>query len=351
MSNIFGTLSTEFTKSMADLGEKSFRAKQVSDWIFNKKITDFDAMTNLSVTLRKKLKENYSLALPTICKRLVSQDGTKKYLLDLADNEKIEMVLIPSEDKNTLCISSQVGCGRGCKFCATASIGFIRNLLPHEICGQVYLALTELGDDKLTNIVCMGMGEPLDNYNNLIKSLKILQESQRFAISPRRITVSTCGIIEGIRKLATCGLKVKLAVSLNSAIEETRRSIMPISYKNNLASLKDAIVYFRSYSPYRVTFEYIMIKHFNMGNDDIKAIKKFAGDISCKINLIKWNHVQGLDWKTPNDADIDTFMEKLKVLSAAITFRKSRGTDIAAACGQLVSKKTKQEIVCKTSKN
>ena len=328
----------DFTNFLVENNYQKFRSKQIYNWFFEKNMNDFSQMKNIPKNLRAFLDENIESALPEIVQKQVSIDGTTKYLLELPDGSKIEMVLMPSGKKNTLCVSSQVGCARDCQFCATATLGLKRNLTVSEILGQIYLARLELGENKLTNIVFMGMGEPLDNYDNLIISIKILQHEQAFSFSPRRITVSTSGVVPKIYKLAESGLKVKLAVSLNAAIDSKRSILMPINKIYPLAELKKALLDFRRKTNFRITFEYVLIKNFNMDDEDIKAIKKFLGDISCKINLIAWNAVENLPYLSPSEEEIDKFTEKLHVLSAAVTRRKSRGNDIAAACGQLAAK-------------
>jgi 23S rRNA (adenine2503-C2)-methyltransferase len=295
-------------------------------------------MTSLSEALRIKLQSILSISIPTIITKTVSNDGTTKYLLSLQDRSNIEMVIIPNGKKNTLCISSQVGCARECTFCATAKLGLNRNLETHEITSQVFLAIREMGEDKLTNIVFMGMGEPLDNFENVVKAIRILQHDLCFNFSPRRITISTSGVIPQIAKLAETGLKLKLAVSLNSAIQSKREILMPISKTYPLSELKKNLLDFRKKTPYRITFEYVMIKDFNIGQEDVKALLKFLGDISCKLNVIKWNEVDDLPFETPATREIDKFISSMNVLSSAVTYRRSRGADIGAACGQLAAK-------------
>jgi len=336
--NVLDLLPDELVQHLLELGEKEYRAKQILNWIYSKHTIDFSEMTSLSETLRVKLQETYQIGIPKILNKVVSVDGTTKYLLTLQDESKIEMVIIPNGKKNTLCISSQVGCARQCEFCATAKLGFTRNLDTYEITSQVFLAIIELGEEKLTNIVFMGMGEPLDNYENVVKAIKILQHDLCFNFSPRRITVSTSGVIPQISKLADTGLKLKLAVSLNSAIQSKRELLMPISKVYPLTELKKTLIDFRKKTPYRITFEYVMIKDFNIGREDVKALLKYLGDISCKLNVIKWNKVEDLPYETPSAIEIDKFISSMNVLSSAVTFRKSRGTDIDAACGQLATK-------------
>lgn len=335
----FFSLSEEQQKELfKSLDQKDFRRKQFCNWVYKKLEINIDNMTDISVKTREILKKNINLKLPKIKATQKSNDGTVKYLLELKDRNVIEMVSMPGDSKHTLCISSQVGCKQGCSFCATAKLGFKRNLTVDEIISQVYMVAAEIFPNKITNIVFMGMGEPLDNYENVIESVKLLQSSFGLGISPRRITISTCGLPNNILKLAESGVKVKLALSLNSAINEKRSKIMPINNKANLNSLKSALRYFRSKTAFRITLEYIMIKNFNMESEDIKALKKFAGDISCKLNLIPYNSIESLPYESPDENDVKKFVENLQSLSAAVTVRNSRGQDIAAACGQLAGK-------------
>ena len=338
IKNVLDLLPEELIQQLLEIGEKEYRAKQILNWIFNKRTTNFNEMTSLSEDLRTKLQETYQIGIPTILNKVVSVDGTTKYLLSLQDGSNIEMVIIPNEKKNTLCISSQVGCARQCEFCATAKLGFTRNLETYEITSQVFLAIKELSDDKLTNIVFMGMGEPLDNFDNVVKAIRILQHDLCFNFSPRRITVSTSGVIPQISKLADTGLKLKLAVSLNSAIQAKREQLMPISKAYPLSELKKNLIDFRKKTPYRITFEYVMIKDYNIGRIDVKALLKYLGDISCKLNVIKWNKVDDLSHETPSATEVSRFINSMNILSSAVTYRRSRGTDIDAACGQLVAK-------------
>jgi len=338
--HILNLLPNEWKNYLLDIDEPRYRLKQILNWIYKNRTLDFSLMTTLPESLRQKLKYDFDNFLPEIIKVDISKDGTKKFLLSLNDDNKIEMVLIPNDKKNTLCISSQVGCARNCGFCATASLGFTRNLEVYEILSQVFLAIEELEEKKLTNIVFMGMGEPLDNLQNVIKAVKILQEEQCFSFSPRRITISTCGIIPKLNELADSGLKIKLAVSLNSAIQEKREQLMPVSRKYPLTELKNALLDFRKKTAFRITFEYVMIKDFNVGKDDVKALLKFLGDISCKLNVIKWNEVSSMPFKSPSEEEVAEFILRMQKLSSAVTYRKSRGQDINGACGQLAGKVT-----------
>ncbi len=326
-------LASEISKEF-----KSYRAKQVLDWLYGKFTYLPEEMTNLPKELKEWLLKHYSLSLPEIDLKLVSSDGTVKYRLKLADGALIEMVIIPEDNKRTLCVSSQVGCSRNCSFCATAKMKLKRNLEVFEIIGQIILACRELAPDRLTNIVFMGMGEPMDNLDNLIQTLIQLQSETGLSFSPRRITVSTCGVVPGIKKLADLGIKTKLAVSLNSALNTKRTEMMPINNSYPLPDLKQSLLYFRRKTNFRITFEYILIPGVNMDTADIKALAAYVNDISCKVNIIPFNPSPGSPWRAPSQEEIEQFMSKAMIIKQAITLRKSRGKDISGACGQLVAK-------------
>jgi len=340
--HILSLFPEQLEEILLSWGEKKYRISQIFDWIYQKYALSFDEMTTLSKDLRQKLNDHFDFNLPEIDIVQKSADRSEKFRLKLSDGYFIEMVFMPNEKKNTLCISSQVGCARNCQFCATAKMGLIRQLTPEEILGQVLIAQKQFPDQRITNIVLMGMGEPLDNYDNVVHFIRLMQSEKAFSFSPRRMTLSTCGVVPGINKLADSGIKIKLAVSLNSAINVKRNELMPINQLYSLEELKKSVLDFRKKTTFRITFEYIMIKNFNMSHEDVKALIKFAGDISCKINLIKWNHVPGLSWLSPDEKDIAQFIEQLSCISAAITLRQSRGEDIAAACGQLAGNQSQK---------
>jgi len=318
-------------------GFKAFRFRQLMKWLYPKAVNDFNLMTDLPADFKLFLQENYIFAMPEIVQSLTAKDGSTKFILKLSDGELIECVLMPEEKKNTLCISSQVGCAFGCSFCATGKLGAVRDLTVDEIMAQIFVARQFLKDAKLTNLVFMGMGEPLDNLENVTAAIRILQSDFGLQFSPRRMTVSTSGYVPKIYEVAETGIRIKLAVSLNSAINDKRDEIMPINKLYNLADLKKAILSFRKHSPWRVTLEYIMIPDFNMGEEDAKALIRFVGDISCKLNLIPYNKVEGFDWRSPTWKEATAFQDRLRELPIAVTIRKSRGTDISAACGQLAA--------------
>jgi len=319
------------------LGHKPFRARQVLHWLYEKGAADWQEMTSLSLELRGQLAAEWTLGLPVVEREARSADGSSKLLLRLTDGARIEMVLMPGESKTTLCVSSQVGCARGCTFCATARLGLRRSLTPGEMVGQVLLARRLAGGRRLTNIVLMGMGEPLDNLPAVLEAVRTLQHERGCKFSPRRITLSTCGVVPGIGKLAASGVKMKLAVSLNAALDAKRELLMPTAKVWPLARLKKALFDYTRVTPFRVTLEYIMMDGFNMGEEDIKALRRFCGDLPCKLNLIPWNAVPGLPWQSPDEQAINDFLAALQPLPVAVTLRRSRGADVQAACGQLAA--------------
>lgn len=340
MSNLIYSIHPDLlSEQILAAGYKAFRFRQLIKWLYPKTTNDLSKMTDLPADFKDYLQKNYSFDLPDIIDKVTAQDNSTKFVLRLSDNELIECVLMPEGSKNTLCISSQVGCAFGCTFCATGRLGAIRDLTVDEIIGQVIIAKQHLNDDTLTNIVFMGMGEPLDNLDIVVESIRILQSDYTIQFSPRRMTLSTCGYVPKIYELAETGIRIKLAVSLNSAINIKRDEIMPVNKSYNLSDLKKAILHYRKNSPWRVTLEYIMIPDFNMGDEDAKALMKFVGDISCKLNLIEYNQVVGFAWRRPTHKESIAFQDKLRVLPLAVTIRKSRGSDISAACGQLAAKR------------
>jgi len=316
-----------------------YRYKQFADWFYKKMVFDPRKATNLPKDFVEYLMNHFSWHLPEIDCSLTAEDQTTKYRLRLEDGSLVEMVLIPSANKRTLCVSSQVGCARACSFCATGTLGLKRSLHTHEIVGQIMLATSLSTEPRLSNLVFMGMGEPLDNLDSVLESLMIIQSPQGLAFSPRRTTVSTSGIPQGIIRLADSGVKTKLAVSLNSAIDEKRERLMPVNRLFPLSELKEALRYYLNKSSFRVTFEYIMIPEVNMGDEDITALKRFAGDLSCKINFIPYNTVPNLPFRSPSEIEIDTFLAKAQSLNQAVTLRRSRGAEVCGACGQLAGLK------------
>jgi len=332
-------LLTEF---LTNLGLSKYRGIQVFSWLYKPRVTDFSQMTDLSKELQNTLASQASFNWPQIAEIERSKDGTIKYGFRLKDDNYIEAVLIPENDRNTLCVSTQVGCAMGCEFCLTGGIGFKRNLTPGEIVGQVVRIRDWLLDradttEGLKNLVFMGMGEPLANFDNLIVALEILVEQRGLDFSERRITVSTCGLVPKIIELGQ-KTKVNLAVSLHSADDSIRSKLMPINNKYPLAELLEACRNFPMPKRKRIMFEYILIKGLNDSETDAEKLAQKLKDIPCKINLLPYNESEGLSFQRPSDKTIELFQQILWQAGYTVLVRSSRGADISAACGQLAGK-------------
>jgi len=342
MKNDIRLLSLEeLEKAVMELGESKFRAKQIFEWIWKKKCVDFDSMTNLSIEFRDKLKATFLFNTMKVETSQRSSDGTFKLRFELHDGHFIEGVLIPTEDRMTACVSSQVGCSLTCKFCATGYMARKRNLDPAEIYDQVVhinqLAEREYGMN-LSNIVFMGMGEPLLNYANVMKGIEHLTSPYGLGMSPSRITVSTAGVAKMIRKLADDEVRFNLALSLHAANDEKRNTIMPINETNSLEVLEEALTYFYQKTKNKITFEYITFNHFNDGEQDARELAKICRQFPAKVNIIEYNPIDQVDF-TKSDSDrIDRFAISLRKLGIMVSVRRSRGKDIDAACGQLANK-------------
>ena len=321
---------------VSSLGEKPYRVHQIYEWIFQKDVSSIGEMTNLSKNLRNQLSELSYISRLSIADKRVSKDGTEKYLLMLEDGNSIESVLIPDEDRLTLCISTQVGCKLNCAFCLTGKGGFIRNLNHYEIIEQILSVRREKKD--IINIVLMGMGEPLDNYENVIKSIKTMISPHGLKIPAKRITLSTSGLIPEIKKLAKENLKINLAVSLNASDNETRDKIMPLSKKYPIEELLKTLKEYPLPPNRRITFEYVMIKRLNDSIEDAKKLSNILKGIKCKINLIPFNSYEGVDYEAPDYKNVEDFRNILISQHYTTIIRKSKGADISAACGQLRGK-------------
>ncbi len=331
----------ELTEFLIAQNEKPFRAKQIMEWLWVKNVMQFSEMTNLSKATREILSTHfafYTIGIKTILK---SKDGTIKTAFSLHDNAIVEGVLIPSGKRATACISSQAGCALGCTFCATGKLGFSRNLLATEIYDQV-VHLTSICKENhetgLSNIVLMGMGEPLQNYNNVLKAIKKITDPAGMNISPNRITLSTVGITKMIRKLADDKVKFNLAISLHTADEEKRNKIIPINKTNSLQDLSEALQYFFKVTNTRITIEYLILDKFNDSLADAAKLAEFCKAFPCKINIIQYNAVQGTSYKKATEKSVSDFIRFLESKNLVINLRKSRGEDIDAACGQLAGK-------------
>lgn len=331
----------DLTEKLVALGEKSFRAKQVYEWLWNKGARSFADMTNLSLELRTRLEEHFAINHIHVDEEQRSEDGTIKNAVKLFDGRVVESVLIPTETRITACISSQVGCSLDCTFCATARLKRMRNLNPDEIYDQV-VAIRQQAEmyygRPLTNIVLMGMGEPLLNYNNVIAAIDKITSPEGLGMSPRRITLSTVGVTKMIRKMADDGVKFKLAVSLHSAIDEKRSKLMPINETNKLSDLVSALQYWYQKTGSRVTFEYVVWRGINDGDEDIRALVKLCKKLPCKVNLIEYNPIDDGPYQQADADRVAAYQNALEAVGVVAKVRRSRGKDIDAACGQLANK-------------
>ena len=353
MKNLIGLSKEELAAELSALGEKPFRAKQLWQWIYFRGESDFDKMSNLSKDLRAKLKENYTLRRPKIVAEQLSKDKTRKWLLEFDDGQRIETVYIPEEDRGAVCISTQVGCAVGCKFCHTGSQKITRNLTAGEIVAQFMVARDTYGEwpsptnetRYLSNIVVMGMGEPLHNKEETFKALKILSDGDGIAISKRRITLSTSGIVPNIEAVAS-ELGVKLAISLHASNNEKRSQIMPINNRYPIERVLEACQKYQDIMGMSrmITFEYLMLKDFNDTPEDAKELialmKKY--NLGAKFNLIPFNPWPGCDFVPSSNNKVHAFSRLLEAAGYEAPIRVARGQDILAACGQLKSKKQEE---------
>jgi len=331
----------EIKASFVANGEKAFRAKQVFEWIWKKSATSFSEMTNLSLKTREWLDEHFVINAITIDSTQESDDGTIKYIFKLHDGYKVEGVLIPTDKRITVCISTQVGCSLSCSFCATGFMDRKRNLDAAEIYDQVVLVKNEakkLLDRPLTNIVYMGMGEPLLNFANTVKSTELICNDEGLGMSPKRITISTAGIAKMIEKLGDAEVKFNLALSLHAANDIKRNEIMPINEKNTLKILEKSLNYFYEKTKSKITLEYIVFNKFNDTLEDAKELLEFAKRVPCKVNIIEYNPIEQADFVNADDDAIDQFKDLLEENGVIVNVRRSRGKDIDAACGQLAIK-------------
>ncbi|MEM9547222.1 MAG: 23S rRNA (adenine(2503)-C(2))-methyltransferase RlmN [Bacteroidota bacterium] len=337
-------LSREEIKDyLVEMGESAFRAKQIYSWLWQKSARSFDEMTNLSKGLREVLKEHFSIRTIKEDVTQKSTDGTVKTRFQLHDGHFMESVLIPvvADNRYTVCVSSQVGCSLTCKFCATGQMKRLRNLDAGEIYDQVVLinrVCEEMYGHPLTNIVYMGMGEPLLAYKNVMKSIEHITSPDGLHMSPRRITVSTAGIAKMIKKMADDASKVNLALSLHAADDEKRNEIMPINEQNNLEVLMDAMSYYYQTTRNRISYEYIAFQNFNDSIEDAKNLVKLCSKFPVRVNIIEYNPIDGADFVKADAYKIDQFAAYLRDHGVMVTIRRSRGKDIDAACGQLANK-------------
>ena len=318
-------------------GHERFHAHQIYRWIYKCGVTDFGRMTDLSKTLRARLQDDFTVNTPRIVSDETSSDGTRKLALELSDGRRIESVFIPDTPSMTFCISTQVGCAMGCGFCLTGKMGLVRNLTAGEIAGQVrVLAATTGLLDHPFNIVLMGMGEPLHNYEQTMKALRILHSERGLAISPRRVTLSTVGIVPGLERLASEPLMPNLAVSLHATTDAQRTALVPPNKRYPLAAILDACRRFPLKKRNRITFEYVMLNGVNDGPEDARRLVTLLSGIKSKVNLIPLNPAPGIAYDRPSDERVDRFAQILADRHITVSVRKSRGRDIRAACGQLI---------------
>jgi 23S rRNA (adenine2503-C2)-methyltransferase len=333
---------TEIEARLGALGHKPYRAKQVAQWLYRKRAKSFAEMTDLPAELRAQLDMEFSFDALNPVRTLGSGDTTRKFLFQLSDGSLIESVLIPASpslygetsDRRTICVSTQVGCAYGCKFCASGLDGFSRNLHAGEIVEQI-LRVEEIGGEKINNIVFMGMGEPLANFDNLMRAIAIINAPWGIGLGARHITVSTSGLAPRIRDFADQPLQIRLAISLHGATDDVRGQIMPVNRKYNLATLLDACAYWRERKKQRLTFEYILIHGVNDTTEQAEALAIHASRLDAKVNLIPYNDVEGLAWERPPIRRQEAFLRILKHRGVVATIRREKGHDIEAACGQL----------------
>ncbi len=340
---LLGLSESRLEELLLGMGEKKFRARQLMDWVWRQRVSDFESMTNLPPALRQTLAEQYSLRPLTVVEVSESSAGrTRKFLSRMEDGHLVESVIIPAAEgqggaqsaRITLCVSSQVGCAFGCRFCASGLLGFTRNLTAAEILGQI-LAAEEVAGARVDNLVFMGMGEPLANMDNLLVALELIMEPRALGIGARHITISTSGNVPGLRRLAEFGRPLRLAVSLHGASDDVRAQIMPVNRKWPLGELLPALKAWTRTSKHMITLEYILIDGVNADLAEARKLARIAQDLGAKVNLIPYNTVEGLPWKRPSEQDCRAFCRALLNERVPVTMRYEKGHDINAACGQL----------------
>jgi 23S rRNA (adenine2503-C2)-methyltransferase len=327
----------EIEAALVAIGRPAYHARQIYKWIYAKGVTDFEQMTDLSRALRADLALRFRMSTPVVIARETSEDGTVKFLLELDDRRRIESVFIPDTPNQTFCVSTQVGCAMKCGFCLTGKMGLVRNLTAGEIAGQVRVLAAELGlRESRFNIVLMGMGEPLHNYDNTMKALRMLADTHGLSVNPRRVTLSTIGVLPALDRLATEPLMPNLAISLHATTEDQREALVPVNRKYGLIEILDACRRFPLKRRNRITFEYVLLQGVNDSQEDAWRLARLVGNIKCKVNLIPLNEAAGIDFQRPSDERVNKFARVLADHHILVSVRKSRGRDIRAACGQLI---------------
>ncbi|MGH8102721.1 MAG: 23S rRNA (adenine(2503)-C(2))-methyltransferase RlmN [Chthoniobacterales bacterium] len=349
--DIKSLLLSELEEELRELGEPNYRTGQIVDWLYRKRADTFAQMTDVPQVLRTRLAEKFTSGKIDIVRVLGSEDTTRKFLFRLSDDNLIESVLIPASpalygdrsDRRTICVSTQVGCAYGCKFCASGLDGFSRNLRANEIVEQL-IAIERASGEKIDNIVFMGMGEPLANFDKVMRAIRIINAPWGLGIGARHITVSTSGLAPQIKKLADEPLQIRLAVSLHGATDEVRNQTMPINRRYNIETLLSACDYYVKHKKQRITFEYILIEDVNDLEDQAHLLAKHARRLSAKVNLIPYNTVEGLPWVRPSRNRQEKFLSILRHAGIAATLRREKGHDIEAACGQLRLQMKREEL-------
>ena len=334
MKNIKDYNIDELKQELIKLGEKPYRAEQIFKWIYQENVESFDKMTNLSLDLREKLKQNYSLCIYKILKKQVASDGTIKYLFDVLDGNAIETVLMKYHHGYSLCVSSQIGCRMGCKFCASTGIAFVRNLSSGEIVEQL-LAVQRDEKIKISNVVFMGIGEPLDNYDNVVNAIRIINNQKGINIGARHISISTSGIVPKIYRLAEENIQCTLSISLHATTDEKRSNMMPINNKYNIKELITACKDYIEKTNRRISFEYALAKENNDNLEDAKRLVKLIKGMLCHVNLISINKIENGKYDKSSNENILKFRDYLNEHGIVATVRRELGSDIDAACGQL----------------
>lgn len=334
MTDIKSMTIDELKKLMTTLGDKPFRAKQIYSWLHEHLVTSYDEMTNLSKSLREKLKEYPVTALKMVDVQTSWIDGTQKYLFRLSDGNVIESVLMRYKHGNSVCISSQVGCRMGCRFCASTLDGLVRGLTPSEMLDQIYQIGRDTGE-RVSNVVVMGTGEPMDNFDNLLKFIELLTDENGLNISQRNVTVSTCGIVPRMRELADKKLQITLALSLHASTQEKRLELMPVANKYEIHEVIDACKYYFEQTGRRVTFEYSLVGGVNDTDEDVRNLCRLIKGINCHVNLIPVNPIKERDYVQPDVRVTTEFKNKLEKNGINATIRREMGRDIDGACGQL----------------
>ena len=348
---LLGYTPDKLQQLVSELGQKPFRAKQLQEWIWKHRATDFEQMSNLPPALREQLAAHYCLRpLQVVEVSASSTGGTRKFLSRMRDGHLVESVIIPAavgqggahSDRITLCVSSQVGCAFGCKFCASGLLGLTRNLTTAEIVGQI-IAAEEISGERVDNLVFMGMGEPLANMDNLLQALTLIMDQQALNIGARHITISTSGNVPGLKRLAAFGKPLRLAVSLHGASDDVRAQVMPVNRKWPLGELIPALKEWTRTSKHKITLEYILIKDVNAMLPEAQKLARVAHDLNAKVNLIPYNTVEGLPWVRPSEAACRAFCKAVISGGVPVTMRYEKGHDINAACGQLRLRKVQTE--------